>query len=569
MLDFEFVVRDGGHPEVVCLVAHELYSGQWLHIWKGGFGAPPFQINTETLFIGYAAAAEWSCFIALGWPMPLRCIDLYAEFIRINNGKFDGKLFPGLLSASSHFGINTMAADQKGAMRDLILTGGPWDKSEQHEILHYCAEDVRITGELFRAMQPYIQENNLMLGGALLRGRYTCAVARMEWNGVPIDTDTLQRLRDGWDIIKQELIAEIDKAYGVFDGTTFVAARFANWVRCEGIAWPRLPSSQLSLSDETFRQMAKKYAQVAPLRELRHALGKLRLTGFAVGNDGRNRTGLMPFGSKTGRNQPSSSKFIFGSSRWLRSLIKPEPGRAIAYVDWSSQEIAIAAALSGDEALWEAYISGDPYMAFARQAGLAPSGATKATHKHERQRAKAIVLGVGYGMGAESIALSSGLHIDEARELLLRHKMTYRRFWEWATANQDAGLLGGRLHTTFGWTWQAGAGTKPNARSLLNWPMQANGAEMMRLACCLLTEQGIMVCCPVHDALLVEGSIGGMDQVIAETRAVMEQASELVLGQGRIVRTDVELVVYPERFADEAAGDMWERVINLLDAHGC
>ncbi len=99
------------------------------------------------------------------------------------------------------------------------------------------------------------------------------------------------------------------------------------------------------------------------------------------------------------------------------------------------------------------------------------------------------MLGVGYGMGAESMSCSSGLHIDEPRELLLRHKMTYRRFWAWAIANQDAGLLGQRLHTTFGWTWQAGMGTKPNARSLLNWLEQANGEEMIRFACCLLTEQ--------------------------------------------------------------------------------
>ncbi len=55
---------------------------------------------------------------------------------------------------------------------------------------------------------------------------------------------------------------------------------------------------------------------------------------------------------------------------------------------------------------------------------IAPNGATKSSHKPERQMAKAIMLGVGYGMGAESIAQSSGLHIDEARELLLTHRLS-------------------------------------------------------------------------------------------------------------------------------------------------
>jgi len=568
VLDFEFIACDGEHPQIVCLVANDLISGRWVRLWQGDFAAPPFALGADTLFVGYSAAAEWSCFIALGWLMPARCIDLYAEFTRVTNGAFDGKMFPSLLAAAAYFGIATTDADHKGAMRDLILSGGPWNAGQQRAILNYCAADVRMTADLFRAMCPAVCRDPATLGGALLRGRYTCAVARMEWNGIPIDVATLVRLRDGWDHIKLELIADIDQQYGVFDGTSFVTARFAAYIERVGIPWPRLPSGALMLDDDTFRERAKSYSAIAPLRELRHALGKMRLNSLAVGQDTRNRTGVMPFGSKTGRNQPSNSRFVFGTSRWLRSLIQPAPGRAVAYVDWSSQEIAIAAALSGDEVLWEAYSSGDPYMAFAKQAGLVPENATKFTHKGERQRAKAIVLGVGYGMSAESMAVQAGLHLDEARDLLLRHKLTYRKFWDWATHNQNAGLLGLTLQTTYGWTWQAGFGTTVNPRSLLNWPMQANGAEMMRLACCELTERGVIVCCPVHDALLVEGDAADIDNVIANTRAAMERASELVLGKGRIVRTDVDVVRHPERYADDSGVEMWDRVIARLNARG-
>ena len=171
-------------------------------------------------------------------------------------------------------------------------------------------------------------------------------------------------------------------------------------------------------------------------------------------------------------------------------------------------------------------------------------------------------------MSAESMAVQAGLHLDEARDLLLRHKLTYRQFWAWATHNQNAGLLGLALQTTYGWTWQAGFGMTVNPRSLLNWPMQANGAEMMRLACCELTEQSVMVCCPVHDALLVEGDAADIDNVIAATCAAMERASELVLGAGRIVKTDVDVVRHPDRYADEAGVEMWDRVMARLNARG-
>ena len=73
--------------------------------------------------------------------------------------------------------------------------------------------------------------------------------------------------------------------------------------------------------------------------------------------------------SKTGRNQPSPSKFLFGASVWLRGLIMPGPGRAVVYLDWKSQEVVIAAALSGDEAMLADALS-DPYLGFAKRAGL-------------------------------------------------------------------------------------------------------------------------------------------------------------------------------------------------------
>jgi hypothetical protein len=111
-------------------------------------------------------------------------------------------------------------------------------------------------------------------------------------------------LRRGWTGIQDRLIASIDKDYGVFDGRTFKADCFADWLAVAGIPWSRLESGRLDLSDETFRQQARAYPQVAPLRELRSSLAELRLNDLAVGRDGRNRTILSAFRSRTGRNQP-------------------------------------------------------------------------------------------------------------------------------------------------------------------------------------------------------------------------------------------------------------------------
>ena len=169
------------------------------------------------------------------------------------------------------------------------------------------------------------------------RGRFMGAVARMEWAGVPIDTETLSRLRSGWESIQDRLIQSVDSRFGVFDGRTFEAARWAGWLARSGIPWPRFESGALMLDDDTFREIARAYPDVALMRELRVSLSQLRLEDLAVGSDGRNRVLLSPFGASSGRNTPSNSKFIFGPSTWLRGLIKPEPGMAVAYVDWSNR----------------------------------------------------------------------------------------------------------------------------------------------------------------------------------------------------------------------------------------
>jgi hypothetical protein len=343
---------------------------------------------------------------------------------------------------------------------------------------------------------------------------------------------------------------------------TFSAARFADYLTRNNIPWPMLESGALDLKDETFRQMARAYPQIAPLRELRHSLSQLKLNELAVGSDGRNRCLLSAFQARTGRNQPSNSKFIFGPSVWLRALIRPEPGRAVAYVDWSQQEFGIAGALSGDANMMEAYRSGDPYLTFAKQAGAVPLNATKQTHNAERERFKACVLAVQYGMGSLSLANRLGGAPIEARELLRHHREAYPRFWEWSQAAVDHAMLFNYVQTVFG--WKISVGTDANPRSLANFPCQANGAEMLRLACCLATERGIKVCAPVHDAILVEGPADSIESVVEATQAAMREASAIVLS-GFELRTEAKIVGPGERYIDPRGEVMWNTIQGILD----
>ena len=233
----------------------------------------------------------------------------------------------------------------------------------------------------------------------------------------------------------------------------------------------------------------------------------------------------------------------------------------LAYVDWSQQEFGIAAALSGDVAMMTAYRSGDPYLAFAKQAGAVPEDATKQTHESAREQFKACVLAVQYGMGEARLAVRINQPVARARQLLELHRRTYKRFWQWSDSAVDEAVLGGRLWAGFG--WQIHTRGQINDRSLRNFPMQANGAEMLRIACILLTESGIRVCAPVHDALLIEAPLDELDAAVTKTQALMQQASEIVLG-GFALGSDVKVVRYPDRYMDKRGMVMWDTVNQIM-----
>jgi DNA polymerase I len=430
-VDFEFTAPPGERPAPICMVARELHSGRTIRLWQDQFGpAPPFSIGERALFVAYYASAELGCFRALGWPMPANIRDR-GNGLELPAGR-------GLVGALVFHGLDHIGAVEKDEMRAIAIRGGPFTEFERKGLLDYCESDVSALQRLLPAMLPRID-----LPRALLRGRYMAAAAAMEHNGVPIDVVTLALLRAHWDDIKDDLIRAVDD-HGIYDGRTFKMERWARYLAANNIPWPVLESGQLDLADGTFRQMAKAYAIVAPYRELRSALSDLRLNDLAVGADGRNRTILSAFSARTGRNQPNS-RFIFGPSVWLRGLIQPPPGFGIAYLDWSQQEFGIAAALSGDLAMQAAYLSGDPYLAFAKQAGAVPADATKDSHGPTRELFKQCVLATQYGMEAASLAVRIGQLPIAARGLLRAHRETYRKFWDWSDGAVDFAMLTGSL----------------------------------------------------------------------------------------------------------------------------
>jgi DNA polymerase I-like protein with 3'-5' exonuclease and polymerase domains len=290
-------------------------------------------------------------------------------------------------------------------------------------------------------------------------------------------------------------------------------------------------------------------------------MSKLRLNDLQVGSDGRNRALLGAYGTKTARNAPSNSKFVFGPAKWIRFLIVPPPGQALIHRDYCQQEVRIAAVVSGDTALLEACESGDVYLGIAGQLGFLSESMSQAEVKAVRTLFKTVVLGIQYGLGALSLAVRTGLSLYEAAEILARLRARFRVFEAWAANVVDhAGVLL-EVSTPFGWVMQCPPGINP--RTVRNFPIQSTGSEILHVACVLAERRGIRIVAPVHDAIMAEAPVDQAEDVSAALDRVMRDAAALVL-RGYELPTDIQMILPGQRYYDERGEAMWNTVSKLV-----
>lgn len=554
-VDFEFRVIPGYPPHPWCVVARCLETDEVIRLWLDD-GPTPCPFNPPCRLIAHYPLAELGCILVMGWPMPAETIDTLAE-ARVLLGQVGPKGGWSLLSVASHFGIQTMSSEHKDSMRELAM-GDSVPTERREEMIDYCAHDVSTLSAVWMELAPRVN-----LGQATLRGRYLKALSSVEARGIPVDADLVLRLIRHRDDIKN---ASWDAAHGKYPGAvtdkgTFSATGWLSWCESQGISWPMHPSGAPQLDGDTFKKMGDVHPEILIMHYARKLRSQSRGFQFPAGPDGRLRCMLSAFGSDTGRNQPSPSSYIFSASAWLRLIIQAPAGTVLVSVDYASQEFAIAAALAGDEAMMADYRSGDPYLAFGQRAGGIPTGATKSSHRAERNIYKQAAIAIQYGMGPDSLALQLGIPRSEARRLISQHQNSYPQYWKWRQTVIDTVMCDGSVSTVFG--WRRSCRRKDSANSIGNFLVQSTGAEIMRLAIIALEEAGYRVIAPIHDGFLLE-----MDEVghVNELSLILEifRLASLAVVPEIEVRTEHDLVMPGKHYVDGRGSDMWRLVSPII-----
>jgi DNA polymerase I len=549
-----------------------------IKIGEGEFGSSvPFDTGPDTLFVAYSAWAEMTCFLVLGWEMPTHVFCQHTAYLAASNRLLPynpglARVAPpkGLEAAAAAYGLHGWDGIEKGVISPAIGDGTWRGKYSLEEVMAYCAADVAVEVALLREQ---LRGQSPMLPAAdtarvIWWSEYSSkAIAKIQARGMPIDLPLWNLVQENKAPVIKEMLRRFDPSHNgpapiySLDGS-WSYDRFEQHLYRSGIrSWPRHDNGMLDASSKAFELMAH-LPGIGGLHALRDSVGFIAKARLPIGSDGRNRPSLFPFGTATGRNAHRRSPYNAHAA--MRSFMKFDEGTKGVYLDWRTQEIGIAAALSGDEVLRQDYEAGDIYHALAVMCGLTDDPDPvrwKKNNKEVRQRMKALQLGIGYGMGVKSLSKGLGRHQVVASWVIQKHKRRYARFWEWRENFVELALLDRKTESAFGWPLHLT--TAPNTRTLYNFPMQSGGAECLRLAAMRLCDAGVVPIMLIHDGILFQ----------EEDDEKLELAREIMLSAGRDVCSGLELgvdvaqtVQGGDRYRDERdmAKDMWALIIGVL-----
>lgn len=513
-------------------------------------------------FVSYQMGAEVGSFLRLGITVKdTKWIDLMAEcrMISMSNHKYftmDGSM---LSQIQKFLGVDmTEASKHKDAMRDLIILQDSWSEEEWTKIVLYCLDDIQYMRDLLlKVIEIHAEtEHPFTLEQAQKRGYYMRISTEMDYagGGFPVWGDDVEKIYANKSLLKENIIFELPEEWRQCFAKNKVTGEYGKKLNkiAELIAekgwtnWSTTSTGKPSLEADYLKELRLSIPEVEPFYQAVKAISTLNSADLREQvKDGYIQTQTFGFSARTGRNGLKPKRgYLLNLPKWMRRIIHPHPGMVMIGFDWSQQEIAVAAALSGDQKLLEAYESGDVYLALAKMAGAVPEDATKKSHALERELFKALQLGLGYGKGVKSLgndfyAIMKKQNLDLARarskalEIFNWHKRYFATYWSWIDRVKRGARRNGWIQTSDNWVEWVDSRTKDT--QLLNFPSQSTGAVMMRNAAVIfydLWQAGVLpaVMCCQHDAFYFNMKEEDVEKYKPLILEVMKQSSIDTIG---------------------------------------
>jgi DNA polymerase-1 len=438
--------------------------------------------------------------------------------------------------------LKEAVAHYLGVALDKKEQGSDWSGELSESQIEYAAKDAEILIPLREKMVKEIYANSLERVAEI---EFHCvkAVAEMEYYGVNLDTERWKRLTRDKEAERDNALSELYKFSGKppsqttlwggveepehnFDNNSFTLSLLQK----EGIDVKGTSRSELSDYAD--------HPLVSALLDYRRA--SKSLSAF-----------LYPFpkmiNQATGRIHPHYGQISAASGRMscyrpnvqqipretaFRECFSAPHGKKLLVADYSQIELRVAAEVSGDGRMTDAYMKGRDLHTLT--ASLLCGKAPREVSREERQAAKAVNFGLIYGMGAAGLRIyahqSYGVLMtkDEASEFRAKFFAAYPGIERWhdnikaSKPSEGRSLCGRRFLYREN---QALSG-------YYNMPVQGSAADIAKLALGMLfaAKKGeVHIIAAVHDEILMECGEDYAEENAALLRDTMEEAGRIVM----------------------------------------
>jgi DNA polymerase-1 len=436
------------------------------------------------------------------------------------------QLLHGTRKGKGFHTLEACAGRELGRGMDKAMQKADWSGPLSPEHLVYAATDVEVLAPLYEALLARVSAAG-MEAVADIEFRCLPAMAWLSGSGVGFDRDAWAARAREAEAAAEAVSRELDAAAPPRDGYLPTAGAW-NWsspqqvveaFRILGVSLTETDDDALAAVEHPLADLLRRHRAAAKLVST-YGLGWLKDSY----QDGRLYAGWQQIGADSGRmacSRPNLQNLPRGPYR--RCFVAPA-GRVLVKGDYSQVELRVAARVSKDKALLEAYRRGEDLHTRTARSVLGIGDVTK----EHRQLAKALNFGLLYGMGAQGFrqyALAQyGLRLTE-REARRYRDTFFRAYpglaaWHHRVRSRKAAetrTLAGRRRLLDGQT--------PDTQRL-NTPVQGTGADGLKLALALLWERrdqcpGAFPVLAVHDEIVVECDAGQAEAVAAWLKQAM------------------------------------------------
>jgi DNA-directed DNA polymerase len=370
---------------------------------------------------------------------------------------------------------------------------------EPKEIVDYACEDADVTLRLYPILKEEMEKYEVTSVFTHIEMPLLPVLARMERNGVRLDTAALEETGRNFTERMQQLETDIYELAGhefTITSPKQVGAVLFDELQISAKV-KKTKTGQYSTSEEVLESLRDKHPIVEKILQHR-ALKKLLSTYVEAlpklihPQTGHIHTSFNQAVTATGRLSSSNPNLqnipVRGEDgREIRRAFVPEEGEVFFSADYSQIELRIMAHLSEDEHMVADFNSGlDIHAATAARIFHKP---VEEVDRDERRKAKTANFGIIYGISAFGLSERMGVSRGEAKELIENYFSTYPKVREYMNESIERAKQTGYITTQFGRRRYLSDINAGNAtvrgyaeRNAVNAPIQGTAADIIKLA---------------------------------------------------------------------------------------